>query len=62
VRSGKYKLLVLPEGTYLFDLESDISEAYNLAEQMPEKVVLLKQKMQQLNLELSNERRAVGHI
>jgi len=62
IRDGKFKLLALEDGTYLFDLENDISEEYNLAREMPEKVVLLKEKMENLDKALTSEVRTVGSL
>jgi len=62
VRKGKYKLLVIEDGTFLFDLESDISEAYNLSEKMPEKVVELNSIMTEFDANLNLTKRDVGKL
>ncbi|SNZ01161.1 sulfatase [Flagellimonas pacifica] len=62
IRDGKYKLLVLDEGTFLFDLESDISEEYNLFEKHSEKVNALREKMKKLDSIITLERRTVGSL
>lgn len=60
IRDGKFKLLLLDEGTFLFDVESDISEVYNLADTDPNKVNMLKEKMEKLDAILDSEKRTVG--
>lgn len=62
VRKGKFKLLVLKEGTFLFDLENDISEAYNLSEKMPNKVRALKKMMATFDTNLDLNKRKVGTL
>ena len=62
IRKGKYKLLINKEGTFLFDLESDISEAYNLVEQFPEKSIELKKTMIELDTDLNLNKREVGKL
>ncbi|WP_084419005.1 sulfatase family protein [Arenibacter certesii] len=62
IRDGKYKLLIKDEGTFLFDLESDISEEYNLAEEMPEKISNLKKQMYSLDEKITNGKRPVGTL
>ena len=62
IRDGKYKLLTIKEGNFLFDVESDISEAYNLADKMPEKVRTLKEKMKKLDAALTSEKRKIGSL
>ncbi|MDO5977919.1 sulfatase [Flavivirga spongiicola] len=62
IREGKYKLLLLDEGTFLFDIESDISEAYNLAKKIPEKVGMLKEKMKRLDSIMTSEKRTIGNL
>lgn len=62
IRNGKFKLLINKEGTFLFDLESDISEAYDLAEQFPEKIIELKKIMVKLDDEINDNRREVGKL
>ncbi len=62
VRKGKYKLLVLKEETFLFDLENDISEAYNLSKKMPKKVIALKNIMATFDAKLDINKRKVGTL
>ena len=47
IRSGNFKLIKLwdQEITLLYDLDKDVSEEYNLAEEMPEKVKELEEKL-----------------
>jgi len=60
IREGKFKFLSNAEGNFLFDLESDISEEFDLSESMPEKVQELRKKMRKLDKELTEEKREVG--
>ncbi|WP_242202124.1 sulfatase family protein [Aestuariivivens insulae] len=62
IRDGKYKLLLLDEDIFLFDVESDISEVYNLADTDPDKVIMLKEKMKRIDSLLATERRKVGNL
>lgn len=60
IREGKYKFLSNKEGEFLFDLESDISEEYDLSKSMPKKVKELKNKMLLMDKQIDTEKRAVG--
>ncbi len=62
IRKGKYKLLIIEDDTFLFDLESDISEAYNISESLPEKIIELKKIMTELDANLNLNKREVGKI
>ncbi|MDD7983536.1 sulfatase [Lentisphaera marina] len=71
LRQGKWKLLVKKakksknkkksqaEALFLFDLESDMSEKNNLAEQQTELVAKLKSRMQELDAEITANARPV---
>ncbi len=62
IRKGKFKLLIIENDTFLFDLESDISEAYNLAERLPEKAIALKKIMLEFDANLTRNKREVGKL
>ena len=62
IRKGKYKLLIIEKETFLFNLETDISETYNLVEKLPEKVVELKNIMLEFDANLTRNKREVGKL
>ena len=71
LRQGKWKLLIKtpkkskknkkvgPASLYLFDLESDVSEKNNLAEQQADLVAKLKSRMEELDTEITANARPV---
>lgn len=63
IRQNNWKLLTIGDSTYLFDLEKDISEEYNLSSKLPELSLELKQRMRLLDEEIIQLSRPVGiHI
>jgi len=60
VRSGKWKLRRVKKKTELYDLESDISEKKNLADEYPEIVKRLAGMMEEFDRELKANARPAG--
>ncbi len=53
-RMGKWKMIEVPDHVWLFDLETDIGEKTNLADQHPEVVRKMQQQFQSWEAELPN--------
>jgi arylsulfatase A len=62
VRSGKWKLRRVENNTELYDLEADIGESKNLADEHPEIVERLKGIMEEFDRGLKAKSRPVGKI
>jgi arylsulfatase A-like enzyme len=60
IRKGAWKLLHQKEKWYLFNIQEDISEAYNLYKKRPEKVKELQQLMEQMDKQITEGAREVG--
>ena len=62
VRKGAFKLLNNKEGSFLFNIEEDISESFNLIKDMPEKQKELTALMEAHTAEIEANKRQVGKI
>ena len=62
IRQGAYKFLRENGNSYLFNIEEDISEKYDLKEEKPLVYSNLKTKMEEMDKQLTKEARAVGDI
>lgn len=62
IRQGNWKLRAVKKKVELYKLSDDISEKNNLANKMPEKVKALKKRMQELNLQVTQDIRPKGQV
>ena len=62
IRQGDFKLRKSRRSVELYNLKDDISEAKNLAKDMPEKVKELTERMQELDAEITKNKRAKGQL
>lgn len=62
IRLGVLKLILVKDDYQLYNVEKDISEAYNLANKQPKDVERLKSIMFQFDQELDNEMRIAGTV
>lgn len=62
VRLGAMKLICVKGDYQLYNVEQDISEAYNLAKKQPNDVVRLKSLMSQFDKEMDSEIRLSGSV
>ena len=57
MRKGPWKLLKKKEEVFLFNLEEDIHERYNLAEKFPEMLIEFSEEMAAFDEQINKEMR-----
>ncbi|MDT8402446.1 MAG: sulfatase [Bacteroidales bacterium] len=62
IRVGDYKYLMIDKEEYLFDINIDFREKFNLIDELPGKAEELRSKLLQMDEELEKERREAGTV
>ena len=60
IRVGDYKYLMIDNEEYLFDIDVDFREKFNLIDELPGKAAELQEMMMELDKEIENEQREAG--
>jgi len=60
IRAGDYKYVKIDDEEYLFDIDIDFREKFNLIEDMPEKAEEMKEMLEDIDEEIETEQREAG--